>query len=507
MSEEQSVVIVGAGPCGLAAACELRKLGMPVRILDAAADRVTGSRAIMLWPPALEVLDAIGLLEQARERALQLKAYVLHLGSATPVPIQFRPELAPLILPQDVTSGLLENELTRMGCEVERSVEVTEIKPGTDSVTVRARRGDGSELTIEADWLIGADGVHSTVRKRLDIDFAGMQYPSVVLLAEARLDGDLDRYGVHITVRQAGGGLLIAPLPDGNVRIATVIEDGTPVTAETVQRMLDERGPGGGLRVAGEPAMLTTFMNHERVAGSMRVGRCFLVGDAAHMNSVIGGQGLSVGFQDVHNLAWKLAGVAGGRLSPAVLDSYDPERRAAAEQVIRLTGRMNRQTDLGPVATLGRNALLRVLGATGILERTYIPMLAGRQIRYPQVLGPEPGRGAGASARRRGRRPQPGTPAPGWVPRACQDSLGLFRLVTTGDEAGEVTAAVSRLAASRPELARHSHVRLPGRGSRSWDAFVLLRPDGFVARGGRAADVAPATEFLDALVPAPDVSG
>lgn len=496
MSEEQPVVIAGAGPCGLAAACELRKLGMPVRILDASADRVTGSRAIMLWPPALEVLDAIGLLEQVRERALRPKAYVLHLGSAAPTPIRIRSELAPLILPQDVTSGLLEDELARTGCEVERSVEVTEIKPGADSVTVRARRGDGSELTIEAGWLIGADGVHSTVRKQLDIDFVGMRYPNVVLLAEARLDGDLDRYGIHITVRQAGGGVLIAPLPDGNVRIATVIEDGTPLTAETVQRMLDERGPGGDLRVAGEPTMLTTFMNHERVAGSMRTGRCFLVGDAAHMNSVIGGQGLSVGFQDGHNLAWKLAGVAAGRLSPSVLASYDPERRAVAEQVIHLTGRMNRQTDLGPVATLGRNALLRVLGATGVLERTYIPMLAGRQVRYPDVLGPDPERASGAPARR-GRLPRPGKPAPGWVPRAGQDSLGLFRLVTTGDEAGEVAAAARRLAARRPELVRHSHVRRPGRGSR--DTFVLLRPDGFVALGGRA-DLGPATEFLDALV-------
>jgi len=230
----------------------------------------------------------------------------------------------------------------------------------------------------------------------------------------------------------------------------------------------------------------------------MRADRCFLVGDAAHMNSVIGGQGLSVGFQDGHNLAWKLAGVAAGRLSPSVLASYDPERRAVAEQVIHLTGRMNRQTYLGPVATLGRNALLRVLGATGGLERTYIPMLAGRQVRYPDVLGPEPERAAGAPARR-GRLPQPGTPAPGWVPRAGQDSLGLFRLVTTGDEAGEVAAAARRLAARRPELVRHSHVRRPGRGSRAGDAFVLLRPDGFVARGGRD-DLGPATEFLDALV-------
>ena len=94
MSEDQSVVVVGAGPCGLAVACELRKLGMAVRVLDA-ADRATGSRAIMLWPPALEVLDAIGVLEKARERALRPKAYVLHLGSAAPVSIRLRAHCIP----------------------------------------------------------------------------------------------------------------------------------------------------------------------------------------------------------------------------------------------------------------------------------------------------------------------------------------------------------------------------------------------------------------------------
>lgn len=494
MNKETAVLIIGAGPCGLAAACELKKLGIHVRILDASPDRVTESRAIMLWPPALEVLDGIGLLESVTRRALRPGAYAYHLGSGSPSLVRFRPGLGPLLLQQDVTNGLLEDELARLGCHVERSVEVTEVKQSGDTVTVQARQGDGTELTIEADWLIGADGAHSTVRKQLGIEFAGEQNPNLLLLAEAQLDGELDRSAIHITVGEIG--VLLAPLPGGDVRISGIIGEDTPLTAETVQRMLDERGLRGGLRVS-ELSMLTTFTTHERLAESMRLGRCFLVGDAAHMNSISGGQGLNLGLQDVHNLTWKLAGVISGRLDPAVLASYDPERRAAAEQVIRLTGRMIRQADLGPIARFGRDALFRLLCATKVLEREQIPRLAGRRIRYPDAF-PHTGQPASRIAGRgRGRLPRSGTPAPEWLPRPGQDAYGMFRLITTGDEAGSAVIAAKQVAERWPLAVRHEHVQRPG--TKDAGGFILIRPDGFVACSGPATEVGRAGAFLDAL--------
>jgi hypothetical protein len=375
---------------------------------------------------------------------------------------------------------------------VERGVQVTDVSPAEDAVTVRAMRDDGTELTIDADWLVGADGVHSVVRKQLGIEFTGEQYQELFLLAEAQLDGELDRGAVHITVREHGA--LLAPLPGGEIRISTAIDEDTPLTADMVQQVLDERGPGGGLRVTSL-STLTTFVSHERLAESMRAGRCFLVGDAAHMNSVFGGQGLNLGFQDVHNLAWKLAGVIDGRLEPSILASYDPERRAAAQQVIKLTRRMIRQADLSPMARRGRDAVLRLLCVTGVMEREQIPMLAGRRIRYPDVL-------FGTAPERTGRRGvQPGARAPEWVPRPGSDAFGRFRLITTGSETSAAAVEARRLAERRPLIVVHENVQRPGK-----ESFILIRPDGFVACAGAVAGLRRAGVLLDRLTATEEVS-
>ena len=432
-------------------------------------------------------MTASACFPRSRARALRSEGYAYYIGSGSaPSRIRFRPELAPLMLPQDVTNGLLEDELARLGVQVERGVQVTGVTPGPDTVTVRAVGDDDTELTIEADWLIGADGVHSVVRKQLGIAFGGEQYQQLFLLAEGKLEGDLDRGAVHITIREQG--VLLAPLPGGEVRISTVIDEETPLTIDAVQQLLDERGPGG-LKVA-QLSTLTTFVSHERLADSMRSGRCFLIGDAAHMNSVFGGQGLNVGFQDVHNLAWKLAGVINGQLEPAVLDSYDPERRAAAQQVINLTRRMIRQGDLSPMARRGRDSVLRLLCATGVLEREHVPMLAGRRIRYPDLF-------ADAAPKRVGRRGKarlsaPGARAPEWVPQAGPEAFGRFRLITTGSETGAAAGEATRIAGRGPLLAVHENVRRPGK-----ESFILIRPDGFVACSGPAAGIGQASVLLD----------
>src|SRR5690606_14509442 len=161
----------------------------------------------------------------------------------------------------------------------------------------------------------------------------------------------------------------------------------------------------------GELSLLTTFTAPHRIAASMRAGRAFLVGDAAHVHSPAGGQGLSLGMQDVRNLVWKLAGVIEGRLAPSILDSYDPERRPAASQVVAATQKLTRQTLFPPMALRARNAVLHLLHGAGLLRRTLLPSLSGRRIHYPDVLldGP-PGRGR----RRAGSLPPPGAQAPSW---------------------------------------------------------------------------------------------
>jgi 2-polyprenyl-6-methoxyphenol hydroxylase-like FAD-dependent oxidoreductase len=473
------VLVVGAGPCGLAVAGELLSRGVQVVVLDAAPEPGSGSRAILLWPPALEILGELGVLDEAERIGIRAQALRYHIGGGRAVRVRLDAVNAPLLLPQKHTGRLLEDALEKLGGRVERPVEVTGVTDDGDAVAVRARRPDGTELTYHAEWIIGADGVHSTVREQLGVEFTGSRFPATFLLAEGRLSGELDRTEVHYFLSPVGV-LLIAPLPGDEVRLSGAVDPDTPVTEETAQRLLDERGPGG-LRIS-ELSMLTTFGSHERVAASMQVGKCFLAGDAAHVNSVVGGQGLNLGLQDARNLAWKLAGVIDGRLDPRILATYDPERRAAAEQTLRATHRMTSQAVLGPLAVRMRNASLRVLGATGILARQYPSLLAGWRIRYPDSLsipagaghGPRPPRGV----------PRPGTRAPSWTGPLAPGGRSGFRLVSLGPAGGELALAARALADRHPDLACYEHLAgaRPARHERQ--GFVLVRPDGFVASSG-----------------------
>jgi 2-polyprenyl-6-methoxyphenol hydroxylase-like FAD-dependent oxidoreductase len=394
---------------------------------------------------------------------------------------------APVLLPQVDTGRLLEEALQRLGVGVERSVRVTGVEPGVTSVVARATGPEG-DVSIEADWLVGADGVQSAVRQSLGIDFTGAPFPVTFLLAEGHLAGDFDRQALHYFL--AGKGAAVAaPLPGDRARISGAIHGDTVVTSDTVQTMLDERGPGG-LRMS-DVDTLDTFSCQERIAAAFRQDRCFLVGDAAHVHSPVGGQGLSLGFEDTRNLAWKLAGVIDGRLDPAILASYYPERRLAAEQVLEMTKRMARQAVIGPVAARVRNAAMRGLGAAGVLKRWYAPMLAGQLIRYPDVLAVATA-GTGRARRSPSTRflPRPGTAAPDWIPAPGPDRSAPFRLVTFGP-AGDGLEAPARAEVGRvPGLATHDHV------VRSRSGFAVIRPDGFVAASGVPAEVERAGRLL-----------
>ncbi|MFD0662091.1 FAD-dependent monooxygenase [Thermocatellispora tengchongensis] len=275
----------------------------------------------------------------------------------------------------------------------------------------------------------------------------------------------------------------MAPLPGGRVRVSGALPDGAAIDEGTAQRLLDERGPGG-LRITGL-TMNTTFTSHERIASPLRSGRCFLVGDAAHVHSVVGGQGLNLGFGDARNLAWKLAGVINGRYAPRVLDSYDPERRAAAEQTVQATGRMARQAVLSPFANRVRNALMTLGHRSGALGRRLPPLLSGWLIRYPDALIPAPGRVP------RGL-PRPGARSPRWTLEPDDDR---FQLVTAGTRGGAADEQGTALAGRLHDLLLHRHRDGGGEG------FVLLRPDGYVAAAGRPADLGPVATALEHLAP------
>jgi 2-polyprenyl-6-methoxyphenol hydroxylase-like FAD-dependent oxidoreductase len=458
MTSKTPVVIVGAGPCGLAMACGLWRRGIAARVLDASPEPGAGSRAIMLWPPVLDVLDELGVLGEAERLGYRPGALVYHTSRRRAVRLPLDLAHGPLVLPQDRTSRL----------------RVTAVATRGDTVQVSAE-APGGHLAIEADWLVAADGAHSTVRKQLGIEFPGMEYSVQFLLAEGQIDGEFDRTQAHYHVTPDGVLVLIA-LPDGQVRISSALDSGVAPSFEAAQQLLDRRGPGG-LRFS-RPSMLTTFTAPHRIAQTMHTGRCFLVGDAAHVHSPAGGQGLSLGMQDVRNLVWKLAGVSRGQLAPAILASYDTERRAAAQQVVAATQRMTRQTLFPPMAMRARNAMLHVLDRAGLLQRILLPALSGRRIHYPDVLLGEP---TGKPSRGTAVLPPAGTQAPAWAPRPDGKALDGFRLITAGPDDSELAQRARSLVATSPVLVEHRHLIEPTA------RFLVLRPDGYIAASGKAA--------------------
>jgi 2-polyprenyl-6-methoxyphenol hydroxylase-like FAD-dependent oxidoreductase len=486
MTRHTTVLVVGAGPCGLAMAAQLRRLDVDVTVLDAAEGVHTGSRAILLWPPVLEVLGELGLADQAAREGLRPAALNYHLGSGGNVRVPLAEDNAPLVLQQERTGRLLEKALADRGVHVEWGTRVTKVAPADDKVTVTATRADGTTTEIEADWVVGADGLRSEVRAQLGIDFSGARFPAGFLLAEGRITGQVGTEDIHYYLSDTGVAL-IAPLPGGEFRVSGAVPAGTEATAEQAQALLDERGPGG-LRLT-DVSTVTLFSSDERAAGALRSGRCFLVGDAAHIHSPIGGQGLNLGIPDTRNLAWKLAGVVQGRMRESILDTYEPERRAAIEQTLKATGRMARQAVVGPVARHLRDLTWRLLQVSGLLTRGYAPMLAGWRSRYPDVLF-----GAQADGTRRSR-PQPGTRHPGWRPVTSDEVAGRFQLITYGDRSSQLRTAAAELADRMPGLV--AHFPLDGRKQR----FVLLRPDGYVAASGSADQFPDAARKLAALAP------
>jgi 2-polyprenyl-6-methoxyphenol hydroxylase-like FAD-dependent oxidoreductase len=342
------VLVVGAGPTGLALAAQLAAHGVRPRLIDRSLDRVHESRALAIQPRTLEVLARFGVTDRlvadgnsavrlhmhVRKRVLTLPMFDLGLHDTA------YPYL--LFLSQAETERILQEHVRTSGVTVERGVELVDLRTTADQVTCRLRHRDGREETVGARYVIGCDGAHSAVRRAAEIAFEGSSYPQTFVLADVEADS-LATGTAHVFLSEAGI-LFFFPLGrPASWRLLAMRPpaDPTPpdaaVTLDRVQALTN--GYTGGTVRLHDPVWMTNFRLHHRAAAHYRAGRVLLAGDAAHIHSPAGAQGMNTGIQDAINLGWKLAHALHGGAAAGLLDTYELERAPIGRMVLRFTDR------------------------------------------------------------------------------------------------------------------------------------------------------------------------
>ena len=421
------ILVVGAGPVGMTMASELARYGVPVRIVDMAAQRTDKSKALVLWSRTLELLDRGGGADPFVNAGFKAKAVNFTAGDKAIGRVSMESVQSPypygLMLPQSETERLLEERLGSLGVVVERQVQLTSFQRSSDGFNAVLRHADGRPEAVSADWLIGCDGAHSAVRHGLGAPFAGETLKSDWMLADVHMTG-YPRPDSEVSVYwHQDGVFVIFPISPGRYRVlgdlpATDTEQPPTPTLEQVQAIIDRRGPGG--LKAFDPIWLAGFRINGRKVASYRWGRAFLAGDAAHVHSPAGGQGMNTGMQDAFNLAWKLALVVRETCDEHLLDSYSPERSAVGDEVLKTAARL---TAVGitknPVAQAVRNVVAHVMLGLSPVQQAFADKVTEVTIGYPK----SPLNGASLG----GAGPKPGERL---VPRRRPGACGIGRQAT-----------------------------------------------------------------------------
>jgi 2-polyprenyl-6-methoxyphenol hydroxylase-like FAD-dependent oxidoreductase len=465
LPEEVEVAVVGAGPAGLTMASMLAAYAIRTVVLDQAAGPAGHSRAAVIHARTLETLEPLGIVEEAVHRGVIVPHFGVRDRDRRLLTIDFDglPTAHPytLMLTQDETEHLLREALGRQGGAILWGHEVTEISQDHNGVEIVVRSAQRNER-LRTRFLIGCDGAHSTVREALGMRFEGATYPQSFVLADVRMDWGLPDNEVHLFFSPEGL-VVVAPLPHGLHRVVATVDEAPPEPSlKDVQVLLDARGPRAPRSVVEKVVWSSRFRVHHRVAAAFREGALFLCGDAAHVHSPAGGQGMNTGIQDAFNLAWKLALVIRGYASGSLLDSYERERKQVAREVVATTHRITRLATMrSPIARRVRNVLLSGVDRTGWLAGRLGENLAEIDIAY-----------------RNGWSVDGSTAVERWAPKGDAALLGAdpaFRLVVPTAHADDATAVATRFPGLPVRV-----VPKPG-----LEEAAIVRPDGYVA--GRSA--------------------
>ena len=374
-SFDTDVLIVGAGPAGLTLATALAARDVKIMVIDKQSEGANTSRAAVVHARTLEVLEPLKVADRLVERGLQARRFTIRDRDRVLMPIGFShlPTRYPytLMVSPPSTACVLLYRLHDRGGLVRRPGVGADIRQ--DPAGVVATLDDGTQ--VRARYVVGADGMHSTVRGRAGIGFTGGSYGESFVLADVRLSGGVPRDEVILYFSPAGM-VVVAPLPDGAHRIVATVAD-APEHPDIgyVQGLLDARGPASERAVVHDVVWSSRFRVHHKLADEYRSGRVLLVGDAAHVHSPAGGQGMNVGILDAIALARALRQALAG--NEAALDAYGGARRPVAQQVIALADRLTRMATARPGLRAARNFLLRTLARLPMVREQLAWRLSG----------------------------------------------------------------------------------------------------------------------------------
>lgn len=491
------VLIAGAGPVGLTLAVELARYGVRVRIVDKAKEPAQISRSLVVWSRTLELLDRAGCGAAMVAAGTQVNAATILTAARTVDRIELGTASTPhpyaLMLPQRQTERLLEEQLNHLGVQVERGVAIAAFAEAGSRVSVTLRKVDGGEEKTSASWLVGCDGAQSSVRHGLRMVFTGGGLPNDWLVADVRLHGLRAPQEIEVDLH-ADGVLARFPINRELHRVVanvglSVSVDGRPSPALTeVQELLDKRG-GGGI-TAFDPQWLAAFSVDDRKVVNYRAGRVFLAGDAAHIQSPVGGQGMNTGMQDAFNLAWKLALVCRGTCAEELLlDSYNPERSAIGEKVLKnSSGVASLGVPRGQAKSALRNQIASLLFGVEPALAAPANAIGEDAVEYPgsplNAGGPGTNGGPGEGERapiRAGEAPFGAGDAPKFA--LCADAATAPR-----------RSGVEVLLGIYKDFLEEE-VRAPFAPEGLW----LVRPDGYIAFAGGNDDWDKVAAYLDQL--------